>query len=102
MATGDGDGGEEREEQGDAGTDYRSCVDSGDEEEDKVSVAPCSLLATPCPLLQEETGARELVFHPGRDMWVAVRVDRGQPAEEEEGDTSWVWEVRRCSTATDG
>ena len=55
-----------------------------------------------CPLLQEEAGARELVFHPGRDMWVAVRVDRGEPAEEEEGDTSWVWEVRRCSTATDG
>ena len=46
---GDGDGGEEREEQGDAGTDYRSCVDSGDEEEDKVSVAPCSLLATLLP-----------------------------------------------------
>ena len=45
---GDGDGGEEREEQGDAGTDYRSCVDSGDEE-DKVSVAPCSLLATLLP-----------------------------------------------------
>ena len=49
MATGDGDVGEEREEQGDAGTDYRSCVDSGDEEEDKVSVAPCSLLATLLP-----------------------------------------------------
>ena len=47
MAPGDDDddGGEEREEQGDAGTDYRSCVDSGDEE-DKVTIAPCSLLAT--------------------------------------------------------
>ena len=37
------------------------------------------------------------MFHPGRDMWVAVRVDRGEPAEEEEADTStsWVWEVRQ-------
>ena len=92
MAPGDGDGEAEIEEQGDAGTDYRSCVDSGDEE-DKVTIAPWRLLATLPPLLQE-AGARELVFHPGRDMWVAVRVDRGEPAEEE-ADTSWVWEVRQ-------
>ena len=46
MAPGDGKEEAGREEQGDAGTDYRSCVDSGDEEEDKVSVAPWRLLAT--------------------------------------------------------
>ena len=46
MAPGDGDDEEEREEQGDAGTDYRSCVDSGDEEDKVTMVAPCSLLAT--------------------------------------------------------